>query len=395
MSRQSAVERIEASHRLASDDRLHAFTVLNAEPFVSRPDLPLDGVAVGVKDLYDTAALVTTYGSPIYKDNVPAKDAWLVGRLKELGAYVLGKTVTTEFAWRHAGPTVNPHHPAHTPGGSSSGSAAAVAAGIVPIALGTQTFGSIIRPAAFCGIVGFKPSYGVLPLEGVHPLSQSLDHAGYLGQSVKMIEKVHGHVVGGSAEAARRGKRIRLIRGPYWGQASDTQKLTVEASARRLEHAGYEVVAQELPPQFDDALALAEAVLAYESDTNFGSLVARHRDLVSAHLRDLVRKGEAIAEVDYRDVLVARDELKYQFAREMDGFDAVLSLPALGEAPLLSESTGNAAPCVLWTLLGLPAVTLPSAMGENGLPLGIQLIGMEGRDFALLDLAADVEAYIR
>lgn len=372
-----------------TNDALAAFTVVNeaaASPVAA--GLPLAGICVGVKDLYDTAGMTTTYGSPIYRDHVPTADAALVARLRQLGAHVAGKTVTTEFAWREAGPTVNPWNTAHTPGGSSSGSAAAVAAGLVPLATGTQTFGSVIRPAAFCGIVGFKPSHGLLPLEGVQPLSPTLDHAGLFARSVADIAHVFGHLTNETTAPPERPPRLRLVRGPYWSQASAAQRAVLDKAAASFADRGATVVEAELPVAFDEALAIAEVILCHEAGRIYAPLAASHPDLLSHHMKELVARGQALSDDTVEVALSARSELRRAFSGEIAGCDAVLTLPALGEAPSLSEGTGNAAPCVTWTLLGAPALALPWAAGKANLPLGLQLVGQSGSDHALLSVAA-------
>lgn len=372
-----------------TNDTLAAFTVVNeaaASPVAA--ELPLAGICVGVKDLYDTAGMTTTYGSPIYRDHVPTADAALVARLRQLGAHVAGKTVTTEFAWRQAGPTVNPWNTAHTPGGSSSGSAAAVAAGLVPLATGTQTFGSVIRPAAFCGIVGFKPSHGLLSLDGVQPLSPTLDHAGLFARSVTDIAHVFGHLTNEAIATPERPPRLRLVRGPYWSLASAAQRAVLDKAAASFAARGATVEEAELPVAFDEALAIAEVILFHEAGRIYAPLAASHPNLLSRHMKELVARGQALPSGAVEVALSARSELRRAFGEAIAGCDTVLTLPALGEAPPLSEGTGNAAPCVTWTLLGTPALTLPRAAGKANLPLGLQLVGQSGSDHALLSVAA-------
>lgn len=372
-----------------TNDALAAFTIVNeAAAGPVAPELPLAGICVGVKDLYDTAGMTTTYGSPIYRDNVPMADAALVARLRGLGAHVAGKTVTTEFAWRQAGPTVNPRNTAHTPGGSSSGSAAAVAAGLVPLATGTQTFGSVIRPAAFCGIVGFKPSHGLLPLDGVQPLSPTLDHAGLFARSVADIAHVFGHLTNETIATREWPPHLCLVRGPYWSQASATQRAVLERAAASFGRRGVTVEHVELPVAFDKALAIAEVILCHEAGRIYAPLAASHPDLLSHHMKELVARGQTLSDDEVAGARSARSELRRAFGEAIAGCDAILTLPALGEAPPLKEGTGNAAPCVTWTLLGLPALTLPWAVGEANLPLGLQLVGLPGSDHALLSTAA-------
>ncbi|MDQ6432532.1 amidase [Mesorhizobium sp. LHD-90] len=370
---------------------LGAFTTVNeAEAVASDPRRPLAGIAIGVKDLYDTAGMTTSYGSPIYHDHVPAADAALVASLRELGGHVAGKTVTTEFAWRQAGPTVNPWNTAHTPGGSSSGTAAAVAAGLVPLAIGTQTFGSVIRPAAFCGVVGFKPSYGLLSLAGVRPLSPALDHAGLFARSVQDITYVFRLLTAAPANEPATGKppRLLLLRGPWWNQASATQQALLEQAAAGFVDRGATVEQAELPGAFNDGLAIAETILCQEAAENYASLVVSRPGQISRHMKELVARGQATSNAARQQAFAARSELLPEFAKQIDGYDAVLTLPALGEAPLLEEGTGNPGPCVLWTLLGAPALALPVAAGAGNLPLGLQLVGRSGSDQALLSTGA-------
>lgn len=395
---QTSEQRVSQSRKAAehANPRLSAFTVLNPEPFRSRPQLPLDGLPIGVKDLYDTAGLETAYGSPIYSGNVPDKHASLVQKLCELGAYIVGKTVTTEFAWRQAGPTVNPYGMDRTPGGSSSGSAAAVAAGIVPLALGTQTFGSIIRPAAFCGIAGFKPSHGALPLEGVHPLSPSLDHAGYLAQAIVLIRNVHRRVVGSPEPAIddNSAPNLRLVRGPWWEAASESQRQVLTEVTEFLRTQGVTVTEAELPTAFERCQSLAETILCHEAAAIYRPLIDQYGDHVSVHIQELVQKGEALPGDAYKQALSEREALAGIFAEEINDFDVILTLPALGEAPLISEGTGNPGPCIAWTLLGVPASTVPYGFSPHGMPLGIQLVGKRDFDLEHLRLSCAVETLL-
>jgi amidase len=271
-----------------------------------------------------------------------------------------------------------------------------VAAGIVPLALGTQTFGSVIRPAAFCGVVGFKPSYGELPLTGVHPLSPTLDHAGYFARSVGDVRLIQALVLNRDEPVTRTtGARLRVVRLPFWGEASPRQQAAVDDAAALLGKAGFSVTPHELPAAFDGALTLAETILCHEAAALYRPLADQFPALVSDHIKELVVRGESLPASAYRQAIEQVHRLKHAFAREMENYDAVLTLPALGEAPLLSEGTGNAGPCVLWTLLGVPSIALPWGFGAHGLPLGIQLAGTAGNDFRLLDIGAEIERQFR
>jgi Asp-tRNA(Asn)/Glu-tRNA(Gln) amidotransferase A subunit family amidase len=308
---------------------------------------PLTGVAVGVKDLIDTADMPTAYGSPIHAGHRPTADAEIVSRLRALGATVLGKTVTTEFAWRHPGPTRNPRNRDHTPGGSSSGSAAAVAAGIVTLALGTQTLGSVIRPAAFCGVVGFKPSFGALPREGVHPLSGALDHVGLFARAVEDVETAFALLTGAEPLARAGPEPLRLAAlAPPRDVVSADQAALFETARRRLLDAG----------------AVVEPI--------------------------------DLSETAYRDALAVQHDLRYAFSVRMKGYDALLTVPAIGEAPAGLASTGDARFCAPWTVLGAPAVSLPVGLSPSGLPLGLQLVGRYGEDLPLLATAKDFCAVV-
>lgn len=397
------------------DPTLQAFTVLAGDALgdgaVPARGAPLAGVPVAVKDIVATRDLPTANGSPVYADRVPDADAWVVERLKALGGSVLGKTVTTEFAWRQPGPTRNPWDLAHTPGGSSSGSAAAVAAGLAPLAFGTQTFGSILRPAAYCGVVGLKPSFGAVPRVGIHPLAGSLDHVGFFTRSVgdaayalSLFAGVdardrHGLPLPPFAVDPAAGlplpdgpTRIALVRTPLWDTADADARALVESSARAFAAAGAAVEEVVLSVDFDGLARDARTILAAEASATFAPLVALYPDRTSAHLKDLVAEGAAIAAPAYAAALRRQAESRDGFDAALGPHDVVLTLPAPGAAPRGLDFTGDAGFCVPWTCLGVPALALPAGETSGGLPLGIQLVGRYRGDVSLLRVAAWCEA---
>jgi Asp-tRNA(Asn)/Glu-tRNA(Gln) amidotransferase A subunit family amidase len=370
---------------------------------------PLSGIPVAVKDIIATADMPTTNGSPVYKDCIPAADAWVVERLRNLGATIFGKTVSTEFAWRFPGPTTNPWNAAHTPGGSSSGSAAAVAAGIVPLALGTQTLGSVIRPAAFNGVVGFKPSFGAIPRSGVHPLSPSLDHVGLFARRVDDVAFALS-LIGGSSDHDRHGRpvpafevsiehglqpmdkpRLAIVRFAKWSKAEPEQQQVLDAAIKTLRGAGAILEELELPELDQSNWTAINTILASEGASIFEGLVERYPDRTSERLKELVRTGKAIGATDYLTAKALQDRLRPAFMHDLSGFDAVLTLPAFGEAPVGLDYTGDAEFCAPWTLLGAPALSLPAGFGRHGLPLGIQVVGAYREDFRMLRVAKWVE----
>ena len=373
------------------------------EPFGTGP---LSGIPVAVKDLIDTADLPTAYGSPIHADHVPDCDAWIVSRLKDCGAWVLGKTVTTEFAWSHPGPTRNPWNRAHTPGGSSSGSAAAVAAGFAPLGLGTQTFGSVIRPAAFCGVVGLKPSFGAIPRTGVHPLSGSLDHVGLFTRCVADAAFALSLVLGqddgdpGSRRSPPFGfdleaglaslspPRLALVRTSAWREADPEQRDLVEAAAWRFASAGAAIEEVVLPDAFEGAGAAARTILAAEAQVVLASVAASHPTLVSSALAELVAEGAAVTAASYIGALDLQRTLRQNFAAAIGPADAILTLPAAGAAPKGLGHTGDPRFCVAWTFIGGPALSLPAGETSDGLPLGLQLVGAYRQDKRLLRAGA-------
>ena len=354
----------------------------------------------------------TTNGSPIYRDHIPGADAWVVERLRNLGATIFGKTVSTEFAWRHPGPTVNPWNRNHTPGGSSSGSAAAVAAGIVPLALGTQTLGSVIRPAAFNGVVGLKPSFGAIPRTGVHPLSPSLDHVGLFARRVDDValalsllsasidHDLHGrplpqfHIDIDQGVRPLAKPRLAVVRFAKWSKAEPEQQAVFDSTVSTLRQSGAvldELELGELDRTHWDAI---NTILSSEGAAIFSGLVERYPDRTSDHLKSLVKSGKAQFATDYLAAKALQDKCRAAFTAEISGYDAVLTLPAFGEAPQGLHYTGDAEYCAPWTLLGVPALSLPVGFGNNGLPLGIQIVGPYREDLRTLRVAKWIESVL-
>jgi Asp-tRNA(Asn)/Glu-tRNA(Gln) amidotransferase A subunit family amidase len=402
---QYAAGRLEQAK--AKEPRLKAFEYLPHDA-VRRPG-PLSGIPVAIKDIIATSDMPTTNGSPIYRDHIPAADAWVVERLRSLGATIFGKTVSTEFAWRQPGPTVNPWNPAHTPGGSSSGSAAAVAAGIVPLALGTQTLGSVIRPAAFNGVVGLKPSFGAIPRTGVHPLSPSLDTIGFFARCVDDVglalsllaaagdSDPHGRPLPGFQVDADGGvpalekPRLAIVRLEQWSQVEPEAQLLFEAVIAKVHDAGAAIEELELKELDHANWNAINIILASEAALIFESLVERYPDRTSDHLKSLVQAGKAHSAVAYLAAKALQEKLRSAFTTEISTFDAVLTLPAFGEAPEGLGFTGKAEYCAPWTLLGVPAVTLPAGFGKRALPLGVQVVGAYRQDYRTLRVAKWIE----
>jgi Asp-tRNA(Asn)/Glu-tRNA(Gln) amidotransferase A subunit family amidase len=364
---------------------------------------PLHGIPIGIKDIIATQGIPTTMGSPIFENHRPSASAALVERLEQAGAFVMGKTVTTEFAFYTPGKTRNPWNLAHTPGGSSSGSAAAVAMGFVPAAIGTQTNGSVIRPAAFCGVVGFKPTAGLISLAGVHPFSPSLDQAGVFARSISDAALVAAALVergdadpetraGAGAIACEvasmeRAPRLAVVRSPVWHKADPyAQEHFLEVTGR-LRAAGAEVEERELPPAFGEAHAVQRSIMSGEGARVFAELQRRDRGRLSPRLNALIDEGLGLAEADLASAL----ERQWKFAAELDEFltacDAIVTPPTPGEAPADLTQTGDPVFCTIWSLCGVPAVTLPTGRGPSGLPLGLQLVGARSGDDRLLSVA--------
>lgn len=353
---------------------------------------PLYGIPVGVKDIFDTMGIPTEYGSQVFSGRLPAATALTVSRLESAGAIVFGKTVTAELAYFAPGPTTNPWNPDHTPGGSSMGSAAAVAAGIVPIAVGTQTNGSVIRPAAFCGVVGLKPTFGRLPTGGVLKFSPSLDQLGVFGRTVETTAAFAAVMAGDPPYAwsahTNMGKprTLALVRTSEFDLAETGALDQFETVVDALRSAGAAIREIELPRGLSNALSIHRTIMAAEASRFISPQLVHAEGLVSPQLAALLEEGSAIGESKYRAALDSQASMTAEFARVAIDFDAILTLPALGEAPPIA-TTGDPRCCTRWTLLGAPAITLPAGLGPNGLPLGIQLVGQIGQDRKLIDTA--------
>lgn len=373
-----------------------------------KPLGPLHGLPVGLKDVIDTKGIPTQNGTAIDEGRVPEADAWIVARLKAAGAIILGKTVSTECAFLHPGKTRNPHNPDHTPGGSSQGSAAAVAAGMVPLAIGTQTGGSVIRPAAFCGVVGLKPSFGMIPRTGVLMQSPFLDTMGVFARSVEdaalLAEVLVGHDP--ADKATEPVPMPRLLRGaqceppvpptfafarlPGWDQADPQMQGALEELAEVLGEQCFEVPLDG----FDDVAAIRQRINFAEMAKCYYGLERRGRDQMSDVLKAAMDEGKAVLARDYLAALDWRDVMNGALERIFDRCDAILCASAPGPAPAGLESTGSAIFNGLWTLAGVPAITLPVFTADNGLPMGVQLVGKRGSDARLLRTARWLSTYL-
>jgi amidase len=375
-------------------------------------DLPLFGIPVGVKDIINTRGIPTRMGSRIFANHVPQQSAWAVRRLEALGGLVMGKTVTTEFAFRTAGKTRNPWNPDYTPGGSSSGSAAAVAAGFVPVAIGTQTLGSVIRPAAFCGVVGYKPSFGAISRNGIHSFSPSLDTVGVFARSVADAAWFAACLMGQDArdeatfvsgpvhllrvplEPFAGPPRIAVVRTPKFSLASDAQRTHFEECVAKLQQGGASTKDVDLPKFFDDAWDNVQVILAREAVRSFLPIESRHRIRLSPPLMQLLDRGRAITPDEYQRAIDRRDNYRRWLDNLFERFDAIVTIPAPGEAPRGLAGTGDPTFDSLWTQAGLPAINLPSGMGPQGLPLGMQVVGRYRDDERALQVAAWCEAML-
>jgi Asp-tRNA(Asn)/Glu-tRNA(Gln) amidotransferase A subunit family amidase len=354
----------------------------------------LAGLPFGVKDVLDTADLPSQYGSPIWHGHRPRADAACVALACFAGGVVMGKTVTTEFATRAPGPTTNPHNATHTPGGSSSGSAAGVAAGFFPFAFGTQTAGSVIRPAAFCGVVGYKPSFGMIPRLGMKLMSESLDTIGTIARSVADCALLASAAGAGDLGdlSIRPGStpRIGLCPGPNSASASDEAMAVLDHAAQTLAAAGATVSLAPLPAEFDPLDDIHPLVMNGESALSMAWERAHHAPAISDGLRERLAWGDAQGSVALHEAQLAMQRQQARFDLWMDDFDILLTPSAPGEAPEGLGWTGDPMFNAVWTALHAPCITVPAGTGPHGLPLGVQIVGRRGQDAAALAWANDV-----
>ena len=364
---------------------------------------PLHGIPVGVKDIIDTEDMPTEDGTVLHAGRAPVRDASVVAMLRAAGAIVMGKTVTTELATYAPGKTRNPLNPEHTPGGSSSGSAAAVAARMVPLALGTQTNGSVIRPAAYCGVVGYKPSFGLISRHGVLKQSRPLDQIGVMARSVEDVALLAEQLIGFDdadpdtrPQARPRLREIALqeppvpptlafVKTPLWKQADAQCR---EAFAELVAHLGERAEGFTLPEGFKNAWKWHQTIMEADLAKNYETDYKLGRDKLSESLRSQIERGRKVRAVDYNKALDQVPALNAALNHLFElRYEAILTPATAGTAPKGLESTGSPAFCTLWTLCGLPAITLPLMQGADGLPLGVQLVGPRGSDARLLRTA--------
>jgi len=371
---------LDAAHRRAQD------------PAVTEG--PLRGLPVGMKDILDTVDFPTGYGTTFHDGHRPVSDAALVSMTRRAGGIIVGKTVTTELAHLRPGKTRNPHNPAHTPGGSSSGSAAAVAAGMLPVAVGSQTGGSVIRPAAYCGVAGFKPSYKLLPTVGMKCFSWHLDTAGLFAAGVADVAFAASAITGRDLRVDQNtpaAPKILLMRTHIWDQASADMRGAVEKTARAAEAAGAKVSDVDMPQILQDAWDAHGTVQDYEAYRALAWEYDNHRDELGPLLRGLLDAAAGIDADTYDAARRITKRARQALGDLMNGADVILTPSAPSAAPASLASTGPATFNRLWTLMGTPCVNIPGLRDEAGLPLGVQVVGRFGQDRGALEAAHFVE----
>ena len=389
----------------AREGQVHAWEALDAEGALKRAEMldrrakpvgPLHGIPLAVKDIISTKKMPTTCGSPIYRDHVAGKDAACVTQLVKAGAIVLGKSVTTEFAGGHAGKTHNPHNLRHTPAGSSSGSAAAVADFMAPIGYGTQTSGSVIRPGAFNGVVAYKGTFGWADLTGVKTYARSLDTLGFFtreANDLALIRAAYGHA---PADPPIKGHvpRIGFCRTQWWDQAERYNQKNIETAARMLREAGAKVRAWDMPESWAALITAHNRVMTKEATEHYGPERARHPELLSVSLSASLAIGDSVTRPQLADAKKRRKRAQADLAEVWDKFDFLLAPAARGEAPAGLGYTGDPIFNRFWTLLGTPCIALPFNTGPFDLPLSVQLIGPHRGDDQLIAWARWAEEHL-
>jgi Asp-tRNA(Asn)/Glu-tRNA(Gln) amidotransferase A subunit family amidase len=394
---------VEAWAFLDADHALAQARALDQLRLQGKPTGPLHGVPVGIKDIFDTADMPTENGSAIYAGRTPSRDATVVSLLRAAGAVILGKTVTTECAYFSPGKTRNPHNPEHTPGGSSSGSAAAVGANMIALAIGSQTNGSTIRPAAYCGVIGFKPTHGLISRHRVLALSRTLDHVGLFARSIDDIALLAEPLVVHDENDPDTRPRARIpfvriaaeepplppmfafIKTPMWERADEETK---EGFAEVIEHLGGQVEEVELFPSAAEAWQWHQTIMAAEMAFNLEREWKNGRERLSEQLRAQIERGREVRAVDYQEALSRIRPIHESFLELFEQrYDAILTPAAPSAAPKGLASTGDPSFCTLWTLCGMPCVTLPLLVSTDGLPIGVQLVGPRDGDARLLRTA--------
>jgi Asp-tRNA(Asn)/Glu-tRNA(Gln) amidotransferase A subunit family amidase len=384
---------------LPEDNRFTRLQQEAADLLDRYPDLigrpVLFGALAGIKDIFHTEGFATQAGSRLPSTLLKGEEAETVTRLKDAGALIFGKTVTTEFAYFSPGPTRNPHNPEHTPGGSSSGSAAAVAAGFCHLALGTQTIGSIIRPASFCGVVGLKPTYDRISRAGVVPLSASLDHVGFFAcdldtaiQTARILYNDWDEPIG-----ELKKPRLGIPEGPYLASASQENLVHFKSLCKALESAGYELQSVDMMPDFTEVRSRHDVIMSSEAARFHRDWFGKHEDLYSAKFAELIRRGQQVTDEKLQDAFMAGDQFRAKMRSAFldHNIDLWISPSTVGAAPKGLESTGDPIMNLPWTQAGLPALNLPAGRDEQGLPLGLQLVGNWYKDESLLFWARDLQ----
>lgn len=373
----------------------------DAEELVARyPDVqnrpPLFGMTIGVKDIFHVDGFITQAGSRLPANELQGDEAVSVTKLKNGGVLILGKTVTTEFAYFTPGPTRNPHNLEHTPGGSSSGSAASVGAGFCDIALGTQTIGSVIRPAAFCGTVGFKPTYERISRAGVIPLSPTFDHIGFFTPDVETAKLMAGVVIEDwKMGSTNRKPTLGIPEGPYLACASDYAQTCFNAHCDSLARAGYDLRRVRVMDDFQDIRDRHDAIMSHDAANVHKEWFAKHENLYSSKFSDLIKRGQSVSNL--QSLVEARDSFRNQITQTMkeNNIDLWICPPTVGPASKGLDATGDPVMCLPWTQIGFPAINIPTTKNEENLPMGLQLVGTWNSDEALLAWAEDIEKVVR